>query len=188
MKNKIFKIVLFLVGIFIAITALGLWGPKVASYWREYQYDLEVRKAEEMAKAIETAYKNDRDGGKTPEETLDLLITALKHGNTLQASKYYELSVQPKALGSLQTEFAQYGNLQKSIDYFTEVREKGEKKCNESGDGCTFTYRFLNSNNENVQISGGDNTVLVLAGSQNNKKVSLALNRYSSHWKVTQPF
>jgi hypothetical protein len=188
MKNKILKIVLFLVGIFLAITALGLWGPKVAGYWREYQYDLEVRKAEEMARAIETAYKNDKDGGKTPEETFDLLLTALKAGNTLQASKYYELSVQPKALSSLQTEFAQYGDLHKSIDYFTEVREKGERKCNEKGGGCTFTYRFINPDDKNVQISESDNTVLVLAGSQNNKKVSLALNRYSSHWKVTQPF
>lgn len=168
MKNKIFKTILFLVILFFAITALGLWGPKVASYWKEYQYNIEIKRAVDMAKATERAYMNDRDGGKTPEETLDLLITALKAGNTLQASKYYELSVQPKALASLQSELVQHGNLQKSIDYFTEVREKGEKKCNEEGDGCTFRYRGV--------IDGY------------NRIIDLNKNYYSLIWKITQPF
>lgn len=43
-------------------------------------------------------YKNDFDGGKTPEETLELFITALRAGDIEKASKYYEIGLQQENL------------------------------------------------------------------------------------------
>ncbi len=163
-KSFLIRLLVLLVVFFVVVTLLGLWGPKVASYWRQYQYGLEVRQAEQVKKAIEEAYRNDRDGGKTPEETFDLFLVALKSGDILRASKYYELSVQPKALSSLQKELAQSGSLDKSIKYFTDVRGMGVKKCNDTGDGCTFRY-----------ISPADNL---------SELVDIIVNKNSGFWKI----
>lgn len=186
--NIIWKIILTLVGILFAVTLLGFFGPKVASYWREYRYDVNLREAEDMARAIETAYKNDLDGGKTPEETFDLFLTALKASNTLQASKYYELSVQPKALVSLQKELAENGNLQKSIDYFSEVLTKGTRFCNEEGEGCTWEYRYITTKDEVVGVEGREEKFFIPAGSNDKKSVDISINISSGVWKITQPF
>ena len=186
--KTLFRIILVLVAIFIAVTLLGIWGPEVASWWRGHQYSLEVKQAEDVARGIEQAYKNDLDGGKTPEETLELFLSALKLGNTFQASKYYELSVQSKALSSLQSELAKNGNLQKSLDYFTEVKVKGTKKCNKEGDGCVWEYEYKTGTDKNVGVVGGRERIFIPAGSSRVKEIGLSLNEHTFVWKITQPF
>ena len=43
---------------------------------------------------VEKLYRQDKDGGKTPEETLALFLDALRRGDTDQASKYFILDKQ----------------------------------------------------------------------------------------------
>ena len=43
---------------------------------------------------LEKAYRNDKYGGKTPEETLDLFVAALEKGDVELASKYFVLNKQ----------------------------------------------------------------------------------------------
>jgi len=43
---------------------------------------------------VEKLYRQDKDGGKTPEETMALFLDALRSGDTDQASKYFILDKQ----------------------------------------------------------------------------------------------
>ncbi len=47
------------------------------------------------------AHTEDKFGGSTPRETLDLLITALKQGDTVLASRYFIIESQDKVRGDL---------------------------------------------------------------------------------------
>ena len=51
---------------------------------------------------LNEAYKKDEYGGATPEETLNLLIEALKAGDLELASKYFVVEKQPFILDELQ--------------------------------------------------------------------------------------
>lgn len=56
--------------------------------WKEKRtYD----RAIEAQRKVEEAYRNDTYGGKTPQETLDLFIEALRAGDVELASKYFAL-------------------------------------------------------------------------------------------------
>ncbi|MAJ97034.1 hypothetical protein CL644_02385 [bacterium] len=48
--------------------------------------------------ALRAQYAADFDGGKTPEETWDLFVTALKEGDTDQAAKYFIVEEQKEML------------------------------------------------------------------------------------------
>ena len=47
------------------------------------------QKQEELSAKLKQMYKNDKYGGDTPQETLDLFIDALKKGDVDLASKYF---------------------------------------------------------------------------------------------------
>lgn len=153
---------------FVGITALGYYWPSI----QEYRYELEVERFMREISAekdrIQGLEKADTFGGKTPEETFDMFLEALRNGDAELASKYYEVTVQETALVGLQKELAEKGNLEMSIKYFTDVRE-GEKKCNEIDNefgGCVF---------EKEETDGI-------------KFISLGLNPVNSLWKIDKPY
>src|SRR3990167_4899471 len=80
---KKWKKILLLVGVFAAAFAAG----------NTVKYYLDLWKADRAVKsfqsAIDAIYKNDTYGGKTPEETFDLYLAALKKGDLELASKYF---------------------------------------------------------------------------------------------------
>jgi len=84
-----------LVGIFALAFAAG----------NTVKYYLDLWKADRAVKsfqsAIDAIYKNDTYGGKTPEETFDLYLAALKKGDLELASKYYLSEKQKKELETL---------------------------------------------------------------------------------------
>lgn len=168
-KHKMAKsgaiLVVILLVLFAGITVLGIYGPDIQAY--RYRLDAEryAKQLETARAALETAQKNDTFGGKTPEETFDMFLAALKLGDIELASKYYDVTVQEKALAGLKKELADNGNLNLSIKYFTEVRG-GEKKCNEKGDGCTFEY----------EVAKGFEEISLKNAEQNHL------------WKITQPY
>ena len=85
MKKKIWLIggLLVLVGLIIWGV---VWGPQTISfYWYEYlnrKHLAEFEVAEEM-------YRTDTNGGETPEETLDLFVSALEAGDAGLAASYF---------------------------------------------------------------------------------------------------
>ncbi len=135
------------------------------------------------------AYRDDIDGGKTPEETVGLFLTALKAGNLDQAAKYYELPLQEKALKNLKDEKAQYGNVDQTIAYFEEVMKKGTKGCNEKGDGCTFELKYKTGKTEKVLVSGTKNEYLTIPGGVDSSRIiDTSKNLQSNVWKIVFPF
>lgn len=134
-------------------------------------------------------YAADKDGGKTPEETLDLFIGALKVGDIEKASKYYVLDKQEETLKDLRDEIAKYGDLHLGIDFFTEVKENGAKGCNKEGNGCTFEYEYIRTKTSTTTafISGQNLTIVSPAGSKGTKMIDLGLNPYSNVWKIELP-
>jgi hypothetical protein len=131
-------------------------------------------------------YRDDFDGGKTPEETIELLLTALKEGDLERASSYYELSAQKQELARLKEKLEKQGNVNQAIDYITEVYEKGEKKCNEWGDGCTFEYDFVRTEaSTSTAIISGQTIIMVSPeGSKGRKIIDTVLNKYTNVWKI----
>lgn len=131
------------------------------------------------------AYRDDIDGGKTPEETVAIFLTALKAGNLDQAAKYYELPLQEKALKNLRDEKTQYGNVDHTITYFEEVMKKGTKQCNEKGDGCTFNLKYVNDKDFVTKAEDSDLTFSFKKGQILEKGFSFSLNIESHVWKIS---
>src|SRR3989338_4283888 len=165
------------------LTAYGAYRDRVVLYFQERREARLLKETERVLAEIDAAYRSDFDGGKTPEETVELFIAALQNKDMKQASKYYELSVQPKALAGLEEEFREKGNYQLSIDYFTEVKTKGEKKCNERGDGCTFEYIYITKEDRTVLLGKSGDKLFVPTGSESAKAFDLTLNNKTGVWK-----
>jgi len=86
-KQKIKRGLKFAVIIFISFAVLVLILSNLYSY-------LEKKKQEKLIKELQKPYLEDTYGGKTPEETLELFIQALKEGNIDLASKYFIIEKQ----------------------------------------------------------------------------------------------
>ena len=184
---KIIGIVVALaLALFVGITALGIYWPNI----QEYRYKLEAerfkKEVDAEKKRIADLEKADTFGGKTPEETFDMFLDALKKNDADLAAKYYDVRVQEDALNNLKKELSEKGNLGMSLAYFEDVR-KGEKKCNEKADGCTFEYVYKTDKDETVKDELG-NEIVVPKGEERNKFIDFKNNQVSGLWKATQPF
>lgn len=174
--------------IFWFFVAYGYFRPKLGQYLRERNEARIIEEAAKQQAEYESALKNDTLGGTTPEATLDLFLSELRAGNAGTAAEYYELSVRDKALASLKKELAENGDFKKTIDYFTEVKEKGKKECNKNGDGCTFRYKFIYDSETKVPVLGTKDFLTIPKGGSLNEIVDVSLNKYTHVWKITQPY
>lgn len=101
MKNKI-KIMLIVFGAVIFVW-YGYVGAVKYKNWKWYQgmkkeaAKFEAEIADKKAKIVADTY-----GGKTPQETLDLFISAVEKGDYELASKYFVVERQEKELRELQ--------------------------------------------------------------------------------------
>ncbi|MBI4691898.1 MAG: DUF4878 domain-containing protein [Candidatus Terrybacteria bacterium] len=76
---------------------------------------LEKKKQEKIIKELQRPYLEDTYGGKTPEETLELFIQALKEGNIDLASKYFVIEKQEEQKEYLQ-KVANIGRIEEMIN------------------------------------------------------------------------
>jgi len=152
-----FLAVILLIGGFVVWTSY--LSPEAKS---ERETRLNYEKATKALSDFETAMKNDTYGGKTPQETLDMFIDALKKGDIELASKYFVRngagqidSKWMEGLRNLKTE----NKLESVINKLLAV-----KLTFQDDNGALFKY--YNSNGE----------VDVL--------VDMNLNKYSNVWKI----
>lgn len=190
-KSRLKKTVRALV---IAVVLLYGWalltsllGPKYIAYVRNLQ---EARYLKEYRKYLDIL-KADTYGGKTPEETFDLFLYALKKGDTELASKYYVLEKQKAALDDFRIELQKEGNLNKSAAYFTDVKTKGVKVCHDLDNpekaGCNFEYEYTTTEDQTVQLGNTKDKLFIPRGSERVKITDLKLNQYTKIWKIVQP-
>ncbi len=170
----------------------GHYRPAIKEYFYNKRGEAIFAQIEAQKKANEALEKADTFGGKTPEETIDLFISALKLGDIQLASKYYDVRVQKDALASLKKEMSLNGNYNNSLNYFDDVRKKGTKvfykDYNFAGrDGCALDYKYVVKEDKRVKIKGTFEETFVRAGSLDKKSINLVINVQKNIWKISDP-
>lgn len=194
--SKAKKIILWIVGVIIAVLTflwfLGAYGYQIQNYFIQKSQEKYLAQIEENRARLLEAQKNDTYGGKTPEETLDLYITALKAGDIELASKYSEISIenpilQNKELEGFKRELERDGDLHVVLENMDNILEKGEKKI-WSDTEVSFVYYYITTE-ESTSTSMFSNQEIITVRPKGTKEkvgVSLQLNPYTKVWKINQ--
>jgi hypothetical protein len=195
MKQKILKIIKWALGIIVAILAfiylVGLYGYDIQNYFMaKRQEKMRIESGKQIAEILE-AQKNDTYGGKTPEETLDLYIAALKAGDIELASKYYEVSVENNNLQNFELttlkRVLEEGKKDVVIKEAENIRYLGKKTIFENGN-VSFVYKFITKEEIRfTEIMSGEEIVTVIPkGTELDVGNALRLNPYTKVWKIIQ--
>ena len=135
------------VGGFLAIIALALGSLAVSGYFFNPE-----RQAERELKELERQYAEDTYGGKTPEETLELFISALESGDIELASKYFVIDKREEWRSRLQ-DISNNSNLGLMIEDLMGPKNKYQFI---DGNDDRYIYEILNGKNQlTVQIDIG---------------------------------
>jgi len=126
-----------------------------------------LRQAEELKQRIYA----DKDGGTTPQETLQLYIAALQKGDLDQAARYYVVPQQEKERRELATYTEK--EIKNSIDYVNRGL-KGELKI----DNGIATFYFITNiksgyieiKDKKIPVPDGDTEDTIKLGQNPNKK------------------
>jgi hypothetical protein len=118
-KKKVWVIVAAVAALVVVIGGIFIWENYFsADAKRSRQLRENYNKAEAAMSAFEKAMREDTYGGKTPQETLDMFIDALKKGDVELASKYFMLDTN--------TQSPDYLTRRKWEEGLVEFKNKGE--------------------------------------------------------------
>jgi hypothetical protein len=169
MKKKLWPI---LVATFILVALIGAW-----FIWNNYlspaaQRRLELERNYEKAtsamKTFEDAMRADTYGGKTPEETLSMLIDALKKGDIKLAAKYFTLDTKIN-----------------NPDYLTRNKwEKGLEEKNSTGEIENLIGLLEKAQPAGSSMVGYFGFEIRESTGELMGDVGMQLNRYSNTWKI----
>lgn len=193
MKKVILKglvgIFIFVFIVLVGLYVYGLYLPEINAYFAKREETAILAKMEAEKEAFLDLHRTDIEGGVTPEETFDLLITALKAGDIDLASKYYVPIYQEEARKVFEKQVQEKGDLKIVINNLVEIRTKGKKGCSElKGElgGCWFRYVYIQNeiSTSTAIISGQLLTFVSPKGASVTSSVSFWLNPYSKKWKI----
>ena len=167
LKSKKIKFIIWFIvllfGVYALIWVYENYFSEKAKETKEQQKNYE--KYLNWKSSYEKAMSEDAYGGKTPEETLNLFIEALKKEDLELASKYFVLNSNgerdPKWLEALQ-KTKEAGKLKEVIELLSKVKPDLEARI--SQDNFVFSVRDLQGK------------VLL--------DIDLVLNQYSNIWKI----
>ncbi|MEK7147099.1 MAG: hypothetical protein AAB772_02480 [Patescibacteria group bacterium] len=160
-KKKIIFIFVFLA--IIAAAGGVFWFSGGYQDWQENRAEKAlVNKAEEVQRRIEEAYRNDTYGGKTPQETLDMFVVALRAGDIELASKYFALD----------------DNLERAEWYNFLLKIKNDKSLDQMAtDISTATlYKSVYEGNQQFIIFNKNKTDSLI--------INMIINPISKIWKI----
>jgi len=150
--------------VIVAITAYLVWANFLSPEMRKQKE--QERKMEQFLEGmaqIEERYKQDTYGGTTPQETIDMFITALENNDLESASKYFSLNsngdTDPKWLEMLQ-EAKNEGRMNQAIELIKSAEYSGESVIGTAG----------------FDVLGEDGTVWY--------SIDLIKNDFSNLWKI----
>jgi hypothetical protein len=175
-------LLLFVISLFATMAIFSYISDDVDIWLTNKKDQYQMWKWKRAEARHDSLLKKDFDGGKTPEETLDLYLTALRAGDVTKASKYYLIDDQAEALKDLKNEKAKQGNLNLSITYTEDVKNKGKKYCGDFG--CTFEYRYLNPVETVSIIKGTEDKLIVPKGGDVVEGIDLRQNDFTKIWKI----
>jgi hypothetical protein len=196
MKKKILRIGLYIGGAILIILTifyfLGAYEAEIVEYFGKKRDAKIMEQAESQRLMYLNLQQNDNYGGKTPEETLDLYIEALKALDIELASKYYEISLeepnlQKREVEDLKTFISKEGNLDLIIEEVENIKNLGKKNI-WSETEVSFVYSFITE--EEIQdisiISREEITTIIPKGTELDVGYALKLNSYTKVWKIIQ--
>jgi hypothetical protein len=169
-------IVVFILAI---LAAFVIWGMLNVSPWLKKLQDWRAARA--LQSEIEKLYRNDKYGGKTPEETFDMFIAALEKGDIELASKYFVLEKQESWLKTLE----EYKTRLLLLDFIQELKStssKWEKQSLNDPNVAVFKYKVLIGKDTVADFNG--QKINVPKGDYTNETV---FQRYLSNvWKISE--
>lgn len=118
-----------------------------------FKQSLESRQAKKSLREFYDRYANDKYGGKTPEETYDLLLEALKGNNIELASKYFIVNKQEQWLKTLQ-QYKTKGYLDNFVKELEENRKKWEKISQIEKDTVSYEYGVVVESSSYAEWNG----------------------------------
>jgi hypothetical protein len=181
--SKWIGIVLLIAYLFLVLVAN--LGPSFGQYLNKKSQEIYINKLKKESARIEALERADTYGGKTPEETLDLYIEALKKGDLESAIKYIRVDQQERSLKELKSVELETGNLKYAISYAVDVRNFGKKTCTK--DGCIMEYVYINKKEQAVNLGESGDTLLIPEGNKRKKIFNFELNSYAQIWKIVRP-
>ena len=126
-------IVVFILAV---LAAFVIWSMLQAGPWLKRFQDWRIANA--LRKQAEEPYRNDKYGGKTPEETFDMFIAALEEGDVELASKYFVIKKQESWRQSFFTIKSQPAVYDEMLAEMIFARDNAHKKI--EGDFAWFSY------------------------------------------------
>ncbi|MBI2062800.1 MAG: hypothetical protein HYT61_01000 [Candidatus Yanofskybacteria bacterium] len=160
------------------LAGLVIWSMLNLGPWlRSWQDQRAAKSAQEQ---LEKLYRNDKYGGKTPEETFDMFIAALENDDVELASKYFVLNKQDQWKKTLEEYKAQ--NLLK--DFVIELKNQKKiwksEKTNDPN-AAAFYYPVTIEKDSVVDFNG--QKISIEAGTSTNTSL---FQKYSNGiWKIS---
>ncbi len=140
--------------VLVILAGLVIWGllnlPQILN---AVQGKYTAWKTQRQIAALEKPYKTDKIGGRTPEETFDMFISALKKGDVDLASKYFVLKKQDEWEKTLR-EYQKGNILENFLKELEDQRKKWERSKKDISNSIEFYYTTTIEENSQVEFNG----------------------------------
>jgi len=140
--------------------------------------------AQRLQDQWEKPYREDKYGGKTPEETYDMFISALQKGDTTLASKYFVLNKQE----SWKTTLEQYQKQDLLTKLISEIILNKNSwtlsKNDKSKATYTYNYKVNKPYTEELPLGDGKTQTLIHPAGTFKASVIFEKNSYANIWKI----
>ncbi len=137
------------------------------------------RETKKIQRELERPYREDKYGGKTPEETFDLFLEALRKGDIELASKYFELENQEEWVEKL----SQYKENNSLSDFLKELeRERKEWKFIKN-DGEIAEYGYTVVVEKPTKTKFNDQIIDIPPGEYKNSIIFI--KSFNKLWKIS---
>ena len=167
--------------VILGLVVLYFLIPQAYYYYQSWKIGQTYKEFEE---SFLEYLRADTFGGKTPQETYEMYLEALKQGDLELASKYYWWERQVKEKERLE-KLAEEGKLQDYIDSFPDWAELKEE---EYWDPDGRRYSWIEILEEPIKIKlplgGGEYQEDVLEPGEYKQEIIFHLNKHANIWKL----
>ncbi len=181
MQSKILRNYKFWIAVILLLgLAAALVGPRLYFY---FQKQVLVQSYNEQ---YVEPLREDDVGGKTPQETMDMFITALEEDELKQASKYFFPKDQDEELARLQKL-----KREQNLEAFTQKMKEARADWTAEGDGLVnnrtrkqFSYEVAYEENATFEFQGQEFEFEAGTGTA---VITFDLNTFTDVWKFSNP-
>ncbi len=148
-----------------------------------YRFNRATKQYDAAIKEHDRLWTADTVGGKTPEETMQMFIDALKANDAEKASKLYVVENQSWALDFYKKELTKNGNLNRSRDFYIEIVRNGDFGCSDANKSCGYSYERIATEENTYDLGGGEKLIIPKGGTEY-MGIGFQINPYTNVWKI----